>query len=101
MEHEHRIVGTVTAYFDSAIGLPADEAYREELDALRRDNRTPAEVGHLTIASDFKHERSVLIALLESSSKKEVFKTLFGREQEPEDGARMIVSGSQISLMEG
>jgi hypothetical protein len=52
--------GTVTVYPDSSLGLPADEVYRDELDALRRGGRRLTEVGRLTIARGFVHDHTIM-----------------------------------------
>jgi hypothetical protein len=44
------VVGTITVVFDSAIGLPADELYSEELGELRSKNRRLSEIISLVSA---------------------------------------------------
>ncbi len=47
---EHgRIVGTISLYQDSAIGLPMDAVHGEEVDAMRRRLGCVAEVGSLAV----------------------------------------------------
>lgn len=50
LEKRGVVVGTITAVFDSAIGLPADELYSEELGELRSKNRRLTEIISLVIA---------------------------------------------------
>jgi GNAT superfamily N-acetyltransferase len=50
-EHD-AIVGTITFYMDSVIGLPIDEVHREEVDAMRRRCGRVAEVGGLAVRED-------------------------------------------------
>jgi hypothetical protein len=45
-----RLVGTVSLFRDSVLGLPMDDLYRAELDLLRADGRQLAEVSHLATA---------------------------------------------------
>lgn len=46
---EGRVVGTITLVQDSALGLPMDQIYREELDALRARGRRLGEASTLTV----------------------------------------------------
>ena len=52
-KYENRVVGTVSVFFDSDLGLPMDEIYNKELNKLRAQNKKIAEVGRLAIDSDF------------------------------------------------
>jgi hypothetical protein len=60
-----RDVGTITAYPDSPLGLPADDVYREEVDRLRDSGRRPAEIGRLAIRPEYGKDRDVLMKTLE------------------------------------
>lgn len=46
------IVGTISFYLDSAIGLPMDEVHGEEVDEMRRRFARVAEVGGLAVLED-------------------------------------------------
>ena len=46
------IVGTISFYLDSAIGLPMDEVHGEEVDEMRRRFTRVAEVGGLAVLED-------------------------------------------------
>jgi hypothetical protein len=46
------IVGTITFYMDSAIGLPMDDVHGEEVDEMRRSFVRVAEVGGLAVLED-------------------------------------------------
>ena len=46
------IVGTISFYLDSAIGLPMDEVHGEEVDQMRRRFERVAEVGGLAVLED-------------------------------------------------
>jgi GNAT superfamily N-acetyltransferase len=46
------IVGTISFYLDSAIGLPMDEVHGEEVDQMRRRFTRVAEVGGLAVLED-------------------------------------------------
>jgi hypothetical protein len=48
---DKEIVGAVTLFPDSPLGLPMDEKYKEEADALRRQSRKICEVGQLATKS--------------------------------------------------
>ena len=52
-KYKNRVVGTVSVFFDSDLGLPMDEIYNKELNKLRSQNKKIAEVGHLAIDNDF------------------------------------------------
>ncbi len=56
-------VGALTVVFDSAAGLPADELYKAELDALRATGRRIAEVVSLGIDADAAGGSEVLVRL--------------------------------------
>ena len=60
-----RAAGTVSVFPDSPLGLPADEIFKPELDALRRDRRTPVEIGRLAIDKAHKNDRALLITLFD------------------------------------
>jgi hypothetical protein len=49
-----RVVATVTLVQDSSLGLPMDQAYREELDVLRAQGRRLGEAATLTVAADYR-----------------------------------------------
>lgn len=65
VERNGEPVGTISVFPDSALGLPADDIYRAELDGLRAQGRMPAEIGRLTIAPKFAKERKVLMQMIE------------------------------------
>jgi hypothetical protein len=46
------VVGTVTVFQDSALGLPMDDVYKAELDTLRLRGRRIAEVSHLATSPE-------------------------------------------------
>jgi N-acyl amino acid synthase FeeM len=46
------VVGTVTLFQDSALGLPMDDVYKAELDVLRAGGRRLAEVSHLATSPE-------------------------------------------------
>lgn len=48
------VVGTITFYLDSAIGLPMDEVHREEVDAMRGRFARVAEVGGLAVLEEWR-----------------------------------------------
>jgi N-acyl amino acid synthase FeeM len=56
-----QVVGTVSLFKDSVLGLPMDDLYKPELDALRAQGRQLAEASHL--ATD-PHNRILGIAVL-------------------------------------
>ena len=60
---EAEAVGALTVVFDSAAGLPADELYREELDALRASGRRLSEIISLGVATDAAGGPDVLVKL--------------------------------------
>jgi hypothetical protein len=47
-----RVVGTVSVFRDSVLGLPMDDLYKAELDVLRAQGRQLAEVSHLATAPE-------------------------------------------------
>lgn len=62
-EHrEYGVVGTVALIEDSPLGLPMDEAYQPELNALRRDNQHLAEISMLTFAQAVRRPGAGLAA---------------------------------------
>jgi hypothetical protein len=56
-------VGALTVVFDSPMGLPADELYRPELDALRAAGRRPAEIVSLGVAEEAGAGSEILVKL--------------------------------------
>jgi hypothetical protein len=60
-----RVVGTATLIPDSPLGLPMDEVFADQLDAIRLSNRCAAEVSALAMDADRRaHGVPVLIRLL-------------------------------------
>jgi hypothetical protein len=47
-----QVVGTVSVFQDSALGLPIDDLYRPELDLLRNEGRQLVEASHLATAPE-------------------------------------------------
>jgi hypothetical protein len=68
VEYQGEPVGTVSVFPDSPLGLPADEIYRDELNAMRAAGRRLVEVGRLTIRGEHKHEREILVNLFDALS---------------------------------
>jgi len=68
VEKSNQLIGTVTVFPDSPLGLPADETYQEEIDALRQAGRDPVEIGRLAIRQDLANDRRVLVNLLDALS---------------------------------
>lgn len=66
IERDDEAVGTVSVYPDSPLGLPADEAFGDRLAPFRRAGRRPAEIGRLTIGSEYANDRAVLLNLLDA-----------------------------------
>ena len=60
-----KTVGTMSLCFDSAAGLPADDNFRDELDALRAQNRRLCEPSRLAI--DWYTPKRVFAALMHIS----------------------------------
>ncbi len=56
-------VGALTVVFDSAAGLPADELYKAELDALRASGRRLSEIVSLGVDADAAGGSEVLVKL--------------------------------------
>lgn len=56
--------GTITLFFDSPAGLPCDEVYGTETDALRAEGRRLVEVARLAIDETFRHTRTLLLRLI-------------------------------------
>ena len=65
VEDHGTLVGTITAFPDSPLGLPADEIYLAEIDAVRQAGRRLAEIGRLTIRSEYAKHRKILLKILE------------------------------------
>jgi hypothetical protein len=66
VEKDGEVIATMTAYPDSPLGLPADEIYKEEIDAIRGKGRTPVEIGRLTIRQDHVNERSIMTSMFDA-----------------------------------
>jgi hypothetical protein len=60
-----KLVGTMSLWFDRSEGLPADEVFRDRLDALRREGRRPCEPSRLAI--DKGMSKRVFAALIHIS----------------------------------
>ena len=58
-----RAIGTLTLWFDAPGGLPADAAYADELDRLRRQGRRLCEPGSLAVDAAALGSRPLLAAL--------------------------------------
>jgi hypothetical protein len=56
-------VGALTVVFDSPLGLPADELYKPELDALRAQGRRLSEIVSLGVAEDSGAGSEILVKL--------------------------------------
>jgi hypothetical protein len=56
-------VGALTVVFDSPMGLPADELYRPELNALRASGLRPAEIISLGVAEEAGAGSQILVKL--------------------------------------
>ncbi|MBA4388698.1 MAG: hypothetical protein C0404_12005 [Verrucomicrobia bacterium] len=65
VECDGAMVGTVTVFLDSPVGLPADEAYRPELNKLRVARRQLAEIGRLVIDPAFGDYRRLLMQMVQ------------------------------------
>jgi hypothetical protein len=64
MQDEHgRDAATITLVFDSEDGLPCDEIYGAELDALRAKGRRLVEVTRLAIDEEYRNSKTLLIRL--------------------------------------
>jgi hypothetical protein len=55
--------GTVTLVFDSSDGLPSDEIFRDELNALRREGRYLTEITRLAIGEEHANDKALLALL--------------------------------------
>ncbi len=53
-KYQGRVVATATLIIDSPLGLPADDIYKKELDALRNKGRLISEGSSLVTAKEFK-----------------------------------------------
>ncbi len=60
-------VGALTVVFDSPLGLPADQAYRPEVDALRASGRRLAEVVSLAVAEESAAGAQILVQLFNTA----------------------------------
>ena len=58
-----RPAGTATAITDSPFGLPCDEIYSVELDALREQGRRPVEISRLVIDQAHARSKELMIGL--------------------------------------
>lgn len=58
-----RDAATVTLVFDAGRGLPCDEIYGEELDALRQSGKRLVEVTRLAISANFRNDIDLLLTL--------------------------------------
>lgn len=67
VEYDRRVVGVLTFYQDSPLGLPADEEYRAELNVLRRSGKRLCELGSLGVAPEFASAGSIVPRLFEAS----------------------------------
>ena len=65
VEKDGEAIGTVTGIPDSALGLPADAIYRDELDALRGGGRRIMEVGRFAIERTHQSQRRILTSLMD------------------------------------
>ncbi len=59
--------GTITLVFDSHFGLPCNEIYRDEVDAMRAGGRTLVEFTRLAIDDDTPNARALLFHLFHLS----------------------------------
>jgi N-acyl amino acid synthase FeeM len=59
-----RVVGTIALFLDSAIGLPMDQVYREELNARRARGRRLGEAGTLAVHRDYRALGAAILARL-------------------------------------
>ncbi len=57
------VVAALTVIFDSPMGLPADRLYRDELDAMRRAGRRPAEIVSLGVSPNAEKGSEILVKL--------------------------------------
>ena len=56
------VIGTITLFVDSPLGLPMDEVFHEELEGLRRQGRRISEVGALALKREHRN-RNVFMYL--------------------------------------
>ena len=59
--HGEAIVGTMSLVVDSALGLPMDKIFAEELAPLRQAGRLVAEAGALCVAPDYRNKGVALL----------------------------------------
>jgi hypothetical protein len=59
-----RRVGAATLIPDSPLGLPADRAFVEEIDRLRREGRPLLECGSLVVDSSWRGQSTLIVAML-------------------------------------
>lgn len=60
-----RVIGTVTLFRDSALGLPMDDLYKEQLDAWRARGRQIVEASHLATDPDNRaHGVAILMRMI-------------------------------------
>lgn len=57
---ERRTAGTLSMMFDSSLGLPSDEIFRDEVDSLRHSGRWLVEVCRLAISDAHANSRDLL-----------------------------------------
>lgn len=63
-DEEGRCAGTLTAIFDSPIGLPADELYKKEIDEIRNSGRPICEFVSLGIRDTAKNHTKIFASLI-------------------------------------
>ncbi|HYF50392.1 MAG TPA: hypothetical protein VEJ63_13365 [Planctomycetota bacterium] len=56
-----RDVGTISIVFDSSLGLPCNEIYREEVDLIRAEGRMLVEFTRLAIEDDVPNARTLMM----------------------------------------
>ena len=61
---DERMIGTLTLWFDCPGGLPADAAYRDRLDTLRRRGRRLCEPGSLAVDHAAMGSKPLLAAMI-------------------------------------
>ncbi len=54
---KHKTIGTITLVIDSALGLPMEDIYYEEIQSLRRKYLKLAEVSSLAISPEYRYEK--------------------------------------------
>jgi hypothetical protein len=67
VECENRMVGVLTFYQDSPLGLPADEQYEGELNLMRDSGKRLCELGGLGVVPEFLSSKNIVPRLLEAS----------------------------------